>query len=67
MSFCNCCQKNPCDCVLPDLLPCPFCGSDNINIWNGEFSLFCMDCGAIGPEAPNAAEALERWNSRKGN
>jgi hypothetical protein len=51
-------------CTKPDLLPCPFCGSANIDPeeWrSGDgHGPGCSDCGAC-------ADTLERWNSRPVN
>lgn len=52
------------------LLPCPFCGSTNVNLLIKEGPLFkwvaCMDCNAQGPiEFGNEEKAISAWNRRK--
>lgn len=44
------------------LLPCPFCGSDNIEIFANDGKQFaqCADCTACGPDHVNG----RHWNSR---
>lgn len=52
------------------LLPCPFCGSTNIDAGRGEgptmysYSAYCLDCLAEGPLADTLEEAKEKWNGR---
>ena len=51
------------------LLPCPFCGGDNIQRADNAYGAFwtiCDECGACTGEAGihSQAEADERWNRR---
>lgn len=50
--------------------PCPFCGSEQIEIieWDENvhgFWVSCESCGASGPTGATDAEAVERWNNRR--
>lgn len=45
---------------------CPFCGSLNTKVFSpfeGEFAIFCRDCGAYGPLAKTPDTASVLWNS----
>ncbi len=69
MSFCDCCQKNPCECIIPELLPCPFCDGTNVGVWGEGFGVYqveCEDCDISGPPADSKIEAAELWNNRPG-
>lgn len=55
-----------------DQRPCPFCGDFNGALIGGSddkpwevYGIRCSFCGAIGPEASTAEEAIELWNSRE--
>jgi len=45
------------------LLPCPFCGSDRLQLVKGDFRSWvtCVDCQADGPFMLTD-EAVFRWN-----
>lgn len=54
------------------LLPCPFCGSDQVsasyctnpdNVISGRF-VECEDCAACGPVHPPERRAIKAWNRR---
>ncbi len=54
---------------MSELLPCPFCGSDEIFVSQavqGSCWVVCenLHCGAIGPTQPARAAAAAAWNSR---
>jgi len=53
--------------VAVKLLPCPFCGGENLSMdeW-GEtnFYVVCDTCETTGPEAYEEAKAIEKWNTR---
>ena len=55
----------------PDLLPCPFCGTSNVElVLSGDYEhwqVACMqeDCGNDGPEAQYKGTAVALWNTRK--
>src|SRR5262245_28432908 len=54
---------------VSELLPCPFCGSDDVFVSQavqGSCWVVCenLHCGAIGPTQLTPAEALAAWNSR---
>lgn len=50
---------------VKDALPCPFCGSDDLEIEPGG-RIGCDDCGAMGPFPHDGIEEMcnELWNLR---
>ena len=49
------------------LLPCPFCGFDQIEVHSfdeGEHSCYCFTCGSRSTAFNNPTLAMESWNSR---
>lgn len=51
--------------ALPSLLPCPFCGSADINTEGPCHTQFmCNGCGASEYDQPSHAEAIAAWNRR---
>ena len=61
---------------MNDLLPCPFCGSNdlripkNIESENGYIvakatTVECLECGASGPKIAYVSDVLKAWNERK--
>ena len=44
---------------------CPFCGGKAYAAAIGA-EVYCQSCRAIGPNARNRVEAIERWNKRDG-
>lgn len=54
---------------MNELLPCPFCGSKDLETNRaGEaldgFCVQCNSCSAEGPFRPTEAEAEQDWNKR---
>lgn len=50
-----------------EAIPCPFCGSDNLDrnqVGNSLHWVFCLDCNCCGPDADNLHNAINRWNRR---
>jgi Lar family restriction alleviation protein len=58
--------------MKPDLLPCPFCQSDDVMVSDvapsgqmSEYShVICCDCNATGPIKPFDNAAIAAWNTR---
>lgn len=46
------------------LLPCPFCGSNNVKAGHGVRYAECSDCDAMGPTAHYPENAISAWNTR---
>lgn len=49
------------------ILPCPFCGHDDVEIDEvgiSEFAVDCPECRAIGPICGTVMEAISDWNKR---
>ena len=52
------------------MLPCPFCGSDDLIFWRNapenqpHYMVACERCNASGPPKPRGEEAVEAWNHR---
>lgn len=52
---------------MSDLLPCPFCGSDDIRVRDSGFASWfghCEQCRAQGTESLTTDEAEAAWNRR---
>lgn len=55
------------------LKPCPFCGGDNVGIWENRapaskdfrYSANCYDCHISLGFEKTKEEAIEKWNTRK--
>lgn len=48
-----------------ELLPCPFCGSNDIDTEGPCYTEFmCNDCGASIYDQASHAEAIAAWNTR---
>ena len=47
---------------MPDMKPCPFCGSLGVAVVG--FGARCGTCGAVGPFGPTEEDAARRWNQR---
>lgn len=45
-------------------LPCPFCGSENIEVSETAYYVECNDCGVETRCYHTIEEALEAWNRR---
>ena len=60
---------------LPELLPCPFCGSTNLRVAQNyleRYSILCVDCtmivfGRDDTDRGKKDELVEAWNRRAGN
>jgi transcription elongation factor Elf1 len=52
----------------PKLLPCPFCGGENLLVTTDEYGGFCLNCencGTVGPPSEYEPEQMRReWNTR---
>ena len=50
------------------LEPCPFCGSNNVELVNGTHYdiafVECGDCTAKGPVEEDEDDAVDNWNQR---
>ncbi len=51
---------------MPDVRPCPFCGSHNVDIADHRFGyvVMCQGCGAYGPDNLSRDKAIAAWNKR---
>lgn len=50
---------------MSDLKPCPFCGSDRVDVFypvDGGCHVICNKCDAEGPLITNREEAIVGWN-----
>ncbi len=55
--------------VMMKLKPCPFCGSDEVEItseiiYTERFLIQCQNCCSQGPEERKKEIAIEKWNER---
>lgn len=51
---------------MDNLLPCPFCGSDRVTVWNvqnGQQAI-CKDCKSNGRPCEDWLSAVKAWNTR---
>jgi len=52
---------------MAELKRCPFCGSEELDIWQndcGNRFVVCLGCGASGRDERKADKAVEVWNRR---
>ena len=63
-------QLNSLEPTSADLLPCPFCGSTEVDVGHAEFgepAVCCGGCGAVGPGGGHREDtvgAAQLWNKR---
>ena len=53
---------------MSELKPCPFCGKDMQKrdiLDPGEYTVYCNNCGAFGPNDITQKRADEMWNLRR--
>ena len=50
-----------------ELMPCPFCGSENVRFESEKHAVVCMRCKARGCVAPTEEMALDMWSDRVGD
>jgi Lar family restriction alleviation protein len=60
-------MSNPTE--LPDLLPCPFCGNDEVHVQDSYlqgsgFMVMCGNCTGEGPLCETEQNAAAQWNRR---
>ena len=51
-----------------EVLPCPFCGEENLRIEEfprNAFAVKCKKCSIWGELSPDQNEAVDKWNTRK--
>ena len=51
------------------LKPCPFCGCDDIGIWENDegyigYQVYCESCGSMADSYDTPKEAIKAWNRR---
>ena len=55
---------------VPEALPCPFCGSDDVVNWLSHdaapniWAMLCQTCDAEGPHDDSEAVSIAKWNNR---
>lgn len=49
---------------VPALVPCPFCGSTDLQEDRTEDYIACYGCGASGPSRTATESPSEKWNKR---
>jgi Lar family restriction alleviation protein len=54
---------------VPELKPCPFCGSENVTVSNGydedgNWVALCGECKSSGTFCVEKAKAIDAWNTR---
>jgi Lar family restriction alleviation protein len=50
---------------MPELKPCPFCGSEKVSVvTNYQSAVECAKCMANGPLDMSIAVAVKEWNTR---
>jgi Lar family restriction alleviation protein len=47
---------------MTNLKPCPFCGSEKVEVWNT--AVYCKDCLAEGPADYSIDGQIAAWNRR---
>lgn len=50
-----------------ELMPCPFCGSENVRFESEKHAVVCMRCKSRGCAAPTREMSLDMWNDRVGD
>lgn len=49
---------------MENLKPCPFCGSEEVELHKGHFTVYCIACGAEGARFVSDENAVKGWNHR---
>ncbi len=47
----------------PELLPCPFCGSKDLDYSDIDY-VECVCCGTFGPDSSKEEKSIDLWNRR---